>query len=233
MSVPPLSNNFDGGTDGVQITAANSGGTSGDAFDVVNGVDSLTFSNAQAHSSSLSMRGVNVSGDRNGEWTGFGSITTSVYFRWYMYLSAWPTTNRHYPLSVRTAAGAACALFRVYTNGTFGVADASNSGTGQDSVATVSLNQWVRYEVRVQTSNGGVDWKLFNSPDSTTETENYIGLTGLSLGANVGGAQFGVTTSTIPASPYTFYIDDIAASTTGWIGPRVTTITPSIAWLRA
>lgn len=224
----PLANSFEGGADGVALTdgiGGNTGGASGDYF-FVNGT-ALAFTNVQAHKSALSMRGVDLAGANSVEWQGLGSLTTQVFFRWYVYLSAYPTGNRHYMVRVNTSAGAQSTAFRIMSDATghFGVADSAGSGTGQESVAAVSLNQWVRIETRVATGTGACDWKFYNNPESMTETENFIGLTGLSLGANIDRVQWGMPLTPVPTTPYTFHMDDLAVSTVDWIGPRADSVT--------
>lgn len=222
MPAPPLANTFNGGTDGVLVTAANSGGASGNAFDVVQS-SIWNFTNVQSHSGGIAIRAVDAAVGGWMEWDGLGSLTTAIFFRWYMYISAYPTTNRHYALAIRNSAGSACGFIRIFTSGVVSAADASNSGFGADGSVGIALDQWVRLEARcvASTTVGELGWRLYNSPDSTTISDSASG-TGLTLAANVDQVWYGLTTAPFPAVPYTSYIDDVAVSTTDWIGPSQT-----------
>src|SRR5438034_11524020 len=91
MSVPPLANTFEGGVDTTAITAANSGGLSGNPFDVVTGAP--TYS-AEHHShGTLGMKIHDAASQATVRWSAFGSLQTDVYQRFYLYLAAIPTTN--------------------------------------------------------------------------------------------------------------------------------------------
>jgi hypothetical protein len=222
MAAPPLSNSFDGGTDGVAVSNANSGGVSGDAFDTVTGTLCL-YSSAQAHSGTLGCRIVDATVGQSVNWTGLGSITTDVYFRFYMYLTALPTTNRLYMMRLNNNAAGACGWLRLISGtGVVSMADASQAGFGAEGVVPVALNQWVRIEWRVlpSTTAGSMEWRLYNTADSSTYDDNYGPVTGLVLGANLDQMLFG-SQSTFPTTPFTVIYDDVAVSTAGWIGPSV------------
>jgi hypothetical protein len=219
MAAPPLRNSFDGGADGVGITIANSGGGSGNAFD--NGVGTLCkYTAAQQHSRALGMGIVDATVAQTVNWTGLGSITSDAYFRFYMYLTALPTTGRLYPLRLNDNAAAACGWLRLIAGtGTVSLADASQSGFGADGTVPVAINQWVRIELHVvaSTTAGVLEWRLYNTADSTS-IDDSAGGTGLVLGANLDQLWFG-SQSTFPTTPFTVIYDDLAVSTAGWIGP--------------
>lgn len=230
MPAPPLSNSFDGGSAGATIDASNSGGASGNIFSSAIG-SAITYSSVQVHSGRFAACGVDLTGTGWLEWDTLGSITSNVYFRWYMYLSAYPTTSHYYPLRLQTTGGAsACAFLRVVSDGTghMSAADSTLSGVGAEGSVAVALNRWVRVEARVLPSAtaGQIEWRLYNTPDSQTISDSF-NATGLTLGANIDVARWGMPVAP-PATPFTFYIDDVAVSTSGWIGTGQTTYVSTV-----
>lgn len=224
MSAPPLLNTFEGGTDETLITTGNSGGASGNAFDAVtSGTTTLTFDTARAKSGSFSMRVDSAASPVVGhaDWTGLGSLTSSVYFRSYVYMATQDGSANDYFFRAQTAASGACAKFAIGPLGIVRAYDASETeiAAAQGTVA-ISIGSWARLEWRVlaSTTVGQVEWRLFNSPDAATPTETKQA-TGLVLGANLDKCQFGIVDTTAPAS-YTKWMDDLAVSTGGWIGPN-------------
>lgn len=222
MPAPPLSNTFEGGTNGVAIDTGNAGGASGDAFQGVTEGDpqSPFFSNVQARGT-LSCRYTYTStpvGPHFVSWTGLGSLTTAVYLRTYIYLPSLPSDNNFYPIGIRTNADASSAIIRILADGTIQGRDAGNSGISSGTIP-IATGQWTRLEVRVisSTTVGELEWRLYNSADSVsiTDTQNA---TGAVLGADTSRTNFGQTTAN-PAQPFTVYFDDLRVSTTGWIGP--------------
>lgn len=225
MPAPPLTNTLEGGTNGVEITSANSGGGSGDAFSTTTeGVEGSPFFNSTQKRDALSMR-INYASAPAAtlfaQFGGLGSITTAVYFRAYLFLPATPGNNNFYPFGVRTSADASSAILRILSTGSGGFIqgrDASNSNLGDGAVA-VALNQWVRIEFRVVSSTtvGEFEWRLYNTADSSSITDS-LSSTGAVLGANTDRINIGCNV-TAPVQPFTVYYDDLAVSTTGWIGP--------------
>ena len=239
MPAPPLTNNFETQiADGTVITTANSDdGTpsAGDAFSAITG--SPTFSTTQAHLGTLSMR-IDTTGtyaETHAAWTGLGSITTSVWFRAYVYLTAFPVATVLRLFTARTAANANSGFLSMTTAGKLQGLNAAQSGTGQ-TIATVAiaLDQWVRIEWRVVSSAtvGELEWWLYNNPEAPigSYTDHQIG-TGLVLGANTDGIRWGPSTVTGPAN-FVYYTDDVAVSTVAQIGGQPLAPTP-IAWVAA
>lgn len=219
------SNNFEGGTNGTTITSGNSGGSSGDAFNAVIGTP--TFSSTHARGT-LSMAIVNATGTTYVEWSGLGSITSDLYLRTYLYLTAYPTTTRATIFRLQTAANGLCGTLRINTNGTISVSDATDSG-GADGSVPIALNQLVRVEAHVipGTSGGTFDWRLFNSAESTTTSDAVSWGAVFTLGANVDIIRTGLALA-VPATPFTIYYDDVGVGTSGWLGPAVTVNKPIV-----
>jgi hypothetical protein len=233
MAAPPLANSFNGGVDGVVISNANSGGLSGDAFDSVTGALCKYTNDGQPYSPPCGMKIVDAAAQQTVNWTGLGSITTDLYFRFCMKLSALPTTNRFYMMRLQNNAAGACAWLRMIAGtGVMSVADASQSGFGAEGTVPVATGKWVRIEfhVKASTTVGVLEWRLYNTADSAT-IDDSAGGTGLVLAANVDQMWFG-SQSTFPTTPFTVAYDNLAVSTAGWIGPVPVAI-PTIKNVRA
>ncbi len=232
MSVPPLSNKFDCGSDGTLITVGNTGGACGDAFDLVqtNAGIGPSFSTDFAHSAGLSLKIVTanpVATSNTGRWTGFGSITTSVYSRVYLYLPALPSGSSLKFFRFRTNAGDS-AYLEIDTAGKVHALNAAASAiAASQGTTTVAINQWIRIECRVLSSTtvGEIEWRYFSSADSSSITETQSA-TAQVLGANTDGLIVGTVNTNQPVS-YTYYFDDFAVSATDWIGPAVYPAHPS------
>jgi hypothetical protein len=216
MPAPPLANTFEGGSDGTTIAAGNSGGASGDAFQVVQGTPA--FSNEQSASGALSMKATGVT-PQNVNWTALGALTIDVYLRSYYYIAARPVTDTLRLFRIQTSGGVASGfLGHRPDNGFLYVLNAAGTGTAVGSVET-AYNQWIRIECRIRsaTSNGQMEWRLYNIAGSATIADTNSSST-MVLGANSDEIKWGNTTGT---TAQTFYMDDLAISTDGWIGPSV------------
>jgi hypothetical protein len=218
LPAPPLANTFEGGTDGVTISAANSGGASGDAFSAVAGT-AIVFSAAANMHGGMGMK-VDTPGATTtyGSWTGFGTLTVNTYFRVYLRLSTTPVTNSWYLAVMRDQADLEYGGLTINTTGKVQARNNANSNIAS-SIGTVNVNiaSWFRLEWRSLPSltAGEIEWRLYNSPDSTTITET-VNSTGNALRADLGGVRWG-SKSTAPAGVMEF--DDLAVSTVDWIGP--------------
>ena len=212
-------NLFNGGLlqDGLFITAGNSGGGNGHNVNSVTGVGGQ-FTSANYKSAPGAMKVVNPTVATSINWSSLGSLTTAVYFRVYLYLTANPVTNdlrlMHYVDNTATL----CAAFDVFTSGVITCRIASGGGGNASGTIPVTLNKWVRLEGYVipSTTVGVVAWRLFNDTDSLVPTEQKIA-SGLVLGANVDGVRLGIFANT-PALPFSALYDNWAIGD-DWIGP--------------
>ena len=218
MPAPPLLNSFEGGTDGVTISTSNSGGLSGVPFDAVTGALPV-FTNVQAHRSLLGMRIVDAAAVQHVDWTGMGSITTSVWFRFYVWMAALPTGASLYVIKFLNQAGGTCAWLRINTSGQIIMSNAADTGAFTGSVA-INTNGWTRIEARVlpSTTVGELQFWMYKDPDSFTVSDTALA-TSQVLAANMGQVQWGVVGTPIPTTPFTFYLDDLGVSSTGPVGP--------------
>jgi hypothetical protein len=225
MPAPPLSNTLEGGSDGTTITTGNSGGASGDAFSAVTiaGSTTETFSADHAAHGGLSMKiAETVAGSTRVNWTGLGALTGSVYHRIYVWYDAFPTASGLIFGGVRTSTGAALsAQIRISGTGKIRVENAAAAFIlALDGVVAIPLSQWARIEFRCKSSTtvGEFEWKWWSSADSSGTPDETLSATGQVLGADQDELRYGIVTNA-PASPFTAYFDDMAVSTTDWIGP--------------
>jgi hypothetical protein len=221
MPAPPLANTFEGGSDGTSITTGNSGGASGDAFSAVGGT--VTFETSKAMHGVLSAEVAipGVADSRTVKWLTLGSFTTDVWVRVYLQFPSQPATSLRF-IRFQTNAGSTCGYFFLQ-GGTGKFAAMNAAGTGTAVGATeVAYNQWVRFEgrVRAATSNGQMEWRYYASADSASIPDTTSSTT-MVLGADADEVQYGNTNTSAPTS-YTFYMDDVAVSSSAWLGASMT-----------
>lgn len=212
-------NTFSGGTDGVTISAANSGGASGDALTSVSGTPK--FENARATGMRAPMHAIVVTSSTDAfSWSGFSLSDRDLYTRMYVYITGNPSALDYWQMA-RTAPSTDLAQLYISTTGKLSVRKA---GSGTDLALTtnsVSLNQWVRIEVDYHfgttAGNGSVEIRLFNTADSDTPTETATS-SSIDLGTTVADS-FVIAYHTGFTS---FEVDDIAIADTGFVGPLFT-----------
>ncbi len=142
-----------------------------------------------------------------------------VFFRFYLYLTAYPTGTVLVPIRTTSAASVVDGGVSIDPNGKIRAFNSAGVGVGTAATTAMALNQWVRIEVRIRSSTtvGEVEWRLFNNADSVTATETQSD-TALVLAADCDRVFIG-SVSTVPTAPFTVYYEDFAVSTTTWCGP--------------
>ncbi|WP_204016072.1 phage tail family protein [Sphaerimonospora thailandensis] len=204
-----LKNNFNGGSDGTKITAANSGGDSGDAFQTASSTN-YTSANATGMRAPL----VAVFPDDNGTlaWTGLTLAARTLYVRIYCYLTELPSNA---VVQIDAGSGSTVATIRFNSNGTVRLVNRSGVSLAT-TTSPVSTGQWVRIEAKIvvgtSASNGSCELRLYLNPDSGIPTD-AVPASGVDLG------------TTLPARVMffnpgfsAFYMDDVAVSDVDWIG---------------
>lgn len=223
-------NNFEGGTNGTTISNANSGGTSGNAFNVIGSGTGTT----EAYSSSFAAHGTlsgkmqvgTTSAPAYISWnsTTLGTVSAISYGRAYIYLSAAPGTGD--------------AVIAFLNGSTFGggiqintsrkiILQNSASGFDQTFTTTLALSTWYRIEWSVTPGSSGTGTLVCNLyvGDSGTVTETKTG-TGGYVPSNWNAIRFGWgAAGTSHASQPALYFDDVGFSTTGFLGVASTTWT--------
>jgi hypothetical protein len=223
-------NNFNGGTSGTTISTTNSAGISGTAFTTVSATNSAVaaFSNTQVAHGNLSAV-VSTSATAGVASIQWGSAVvgtqTTLYGRAYFYLTAAPGTNDaviEFQSTSGWAGGIQITTARVLLiqNQAF--------ATVTTFASVIPTGQWVRVEWKLVSSAtvGQIVLNYYATKDSVTPTQTYTSAATQNFGANCNAVWFGWNNS--HASQPTTYIDDIALSTTGFLGP---VIVPSTAFM--
>jgi hypothetical protein len=225
----PMSNDAEGGTNGVGVTAANSGGASGDAFaSVAIGSGSLVFDNTQVAHDTLAYKCAGTTANVNTQasltWT---PLVGELYFRFNFLMTAVSTGVTRIFRTLGGATGS--ATLAINANGTFQwfATSTGNVAVGTPSTSIIPLNTWVRFEGRIVHSTVAgqpiLDLQYYADDNSKTLTEELV-VDGTVDATLVTGTDtvdtvrsFGqVSGGPIPASGWWF--DDMALATS-WIGP--------------
>lgn len=218
MSVLPLSNSFEGGINGTEITAANSGGASGNAFDgkVPVGGTLVLYSNAQARgtlSMQIAQAGVWAAAYTN--WTLSPALTAKTYCRLYLFLSGVPATQM--PIICWIGGGLFSASLAITTAGKLRSLD-FNPATLATSTVSCATGQWIKVEAEITpgTSGASLNARLYNDAGSD-EADDTISSTGLALRANIDEIRVGQSDAT-GAGPIseTHYWDGVAVQATAF-----------------
>src|SRR6476619_7058623 len=231
MSVPPHQNTFAGGTDGVLISTANSGGASGDAFDSVTGTITLFENTSPLPGRIMFMQIVDATGTAQVRWLSLGLITGDIWQRCYVRISALKqcAVSGH-----ENSSGAGAGYIGPNASGFMRAVDAPG-GLVASSVGSVAVpvNQWFRLEHRMNSAAGEIEWWWWSNPDSTGAADDHVLATGVSMAAHIDRSFFGNRANT-PATPFTVDIGDVAVSVTGLIGPsQSSVVAPTLSVLRS
>lgn len=212
-----LTNSFEGGSSGTTITAGNSGGASGNAFDTVD--DSPAYSNTHAATGTLSAKLSAGTTNQAMWWTGSltGTSVPQVWFRLYGYLSAYPTSS---PTIVEPRYSGGSAAFVVQeSNGQLTFADQSATAVFRTTTA-LPIGAWWRIEgfITGSASAGQVELKVFLSPNSATPDETKTSGTSVNTGGAITAMRYGQVME-FGGSGVDMWVDNLGASTSGYIGP--------------
>lgn len=212
-----LSNGFDGGTMGATITAANSGGASGNGFNTASCASgTLTYSAPPAHGS-LSARLTPGTGTCFVAWTAKAIASASEgYGRAYVNLSALPPGVTAL-LKVMSPGGTRDVQVNLSKTGKLTILDA-NGATQATFASSIPLGQWVRLEWHLVAGSAGSFGLQMYSGDSTTAVESQT-VAGINAGPAIGGAQVGALSSLAAGYGAALGLDDIAYGTSGPLGP--------------
>jgi hypothetical protein len=237
----PVSNSFEGGTNGTTITSANSGGTSGQAFDAIGSGTGTTvaFSSTSMHGSLGAVLAVgSTAAGANLQWssTSLGTISATSWGRIYFSLSSLTLTGD--------------AILAFYSGSTFGggiqVGGASagklnfqNTAFGQTNTFTTTLtaSTWYRLEWQVTpgASAAGNLVAVLYAGDATTALETQTSTTGVYGSSTTwNGIRFGWgAAGANHASQPNLFLDDIQLNSTGYPGPYVASSSPAAPQLIA
>lgn len=225
-------NTAEGGSNTTAVTTANSGGVSGDAWQLVtaSATCSLTFDNTHAAHGALAYKVLlgATAGESYGEWsTSLTAAATAgpLYARAYLYFTANPTiaVNPFRWLSTTTLRG----LVQITTAGKIAVLNSAGTAVGTSS-ASIPLNQWFRLEASIvgSATAGQIIARLYNTADSTAVTETITSAATINTGGTIDRCRYGHAGT--GSSNLTFWMDDIAGSDVTWPGPSLITPPPPV-----
>ena len=231
----PLSNNAEGGTAGANVTAGNSGGLSGNAFDVVRGTNVPTFSAAQPAHGALGYLLVQSAAPAltSLDWdTSLGGNQTNVFGRYSVYVPALPAATQYASFVIFDLGGTGtCAVIAIADTGKLLLFDA----VGQTNGATnVNIGSQFRVECHLicSATDGVVEVKLWNTLDSAGVPDDVITWTGRNTRASFSAVRHGFDGATL-TSGFQMGLDDIYLTTAGYAGPVLTGRAPNAFQMRA
>ncbi|MEV1003415.1 hypothetical protein [Nonomuraea sp. NPDC050202] len=204
-------NSFNGGTAGTSVTVANSGGTSGDAFQVTNG--SPTYVAATGTRAPLAAQ---LNDPDSVQWRNIVTAGRELWLRAYIMFATLPSAEDWWFELNQAATSTAVARLTVGPTGTIAIRKDINNPILCSVPAAVAAGQWVRIEARVlvgtTASNGAVNLWVYQTPEAATTTLQ-AGATGVNVGTAV------IDEAAIVYVPgYTLTADDFAISDQGKLG---------------
>lgn len=207
-------NDFEGGSDGTAVTAANSGGASGDAFDAasVGTGSTLAYSAVRAWRGLLSLLISGGSAVSTFLSKTFAAATANATVRAVFYLTANPAAN----LPILGFYSGSTVRVRISISTTGKIAIGSPSGGSLVSTNSIPLNQWFMIEFKASTlgtTTGTSLIKIYTNPDDATPLETF-GQTNVNYGGTADRCRVGVGTNASGAIP-SFWIDNVSINDTG------------------
>lgn len=217
-------NSAEGGTNGTAVTTANSGGASGDAWDVISKPSgtAFTFSTAAFYKGTLGYRATHGTANGTGlNWRWSLSGWTKFRLRRYFSVSAYPTSAVILAWITDASNSKTLAKLTLSTSGVLGVQNAAGTQVFTGS-APIGLNSDTRVELIVvpgtTTSNGTIRfcWGVGDAAatDTYASTSANTG-TGGTLGYYTEGKLSGTWNATVDYDD--FAADDASSST--FLGP--------------
>jgi hypothetical protein len=211
-----LTNNFEGGTDGVAVSVANSGGASGTPFSAIFGTG-LTFEDTAAFQGSMGARVV-------GSAFGAGQITvstTTLAAKMYFRTPTSPAISTDMYL-IRMHNGATrLASVHMNTAGKLRVADASGTSGIFTTTTVLAANTWYRielYAVAGATTTTGTIRFAFYLGNSSTPVETQYNNTAANVGTAVAFTTLYMGKYSAGTEQYDFDAFSWDSAATGLIG---------------
>lgn len=203
------------GVDGDTITTAADEASDTAWYDrSIPGGATLTYSATHAYNG-LAGR-ISTDGTGPAVYTAWSSSSPEHWGRRYIWCDGNPGASLTLIRGLR--AGARAFDIVIKSDGKIELRDQGGTLRGSSTNA-IGLGQWVRLEWHVthDVSAGAIELKLFNSPDSVTETETVTSAGTFSTLANVDLIRFGIVTGGV--SNYEFWFDNDVAFDTAYPGP--------------
>jgi hypothetical protein len=208
-------NTAEGGSDGIVVTKANSGGASGNAWDSVNATNSeWKYSATNPVRGTIGYSCSQVSSGTSLAWD-FAAFT-EIYVRAYYYFTGFPTSSQAIIKTLISDYSAQCWRIDVMSTGQVRIRDGALATLATSGVI-LSPGIFYRFEVHSIAgtgTTGTIELRVYTA-DQTTPRYSYIN-TACNTNTELSHIQFGAILggSLIP----TVFLDDIAVDQTGWIG---------------
>lgn len=224
----PLSNNAEGGTNGATVTTGNSGGTSGNAWDLVTIGTTCTavYTTTAAHGLlAYAFTTGTTSGVSTAGWTTSVGTLSAVYGRAYVNLSGGLPATTDANIQHKGSGSSSAGNIQIDTGGHI-VAQTPGFATAFTFTAAMSTATWYRIEWHMVAGAAGVGSMqvLLYSADSTSAIEQHTDNANAwgGTGTTITETDYGWTNSH-PSQP-TIIFDSIAIATTGFLGPDIATV---------
>ena len=223
-----LANTADGGTSGTTITPANSGGTSGAAFDAV--VSNTGSGGILAYDSTHVLGGHPLSlkiATGASSVTGYTAWTTSltassipqVWFRLYLFLTGNPAAQ--YGVWRALNGASLCSSVLITALGKLLVVNSAGS-TISLSTTTIPLNQWFRLEgfVLASATAGQTELRLYKTADAAPQNYDEIDTSAATQNTStaITTLRYGLAVAAANVGPY--WQASPGASDTAYLGPE-------------
>jgi hypothetical protein len=217
-----LVNTFEGGSDETTITAGNSGGSSGDAFNTVvtgSGVTNV-FDNAQAMHGSFSARQATGGTSAQAILTWSYSSVSRIYGRVYVRFSNVTTARSLVQIRASNSQRARIALTAASK---IALNDAANNAV-DTSATSVSVDTWYRLEYDIAVGTSATGTVNLYVGDSLTLTEAITG-TGDFNAVNFDETRHGQIANA--ANLPSMWLDGLDTNDVALPGPYLQTVTPN------
>jgi predicted phosphohydrolase len=210
------------GTVLTQAVGGNTGGASGDYFDIVSKTSDGTLESSSLYAAHGTYSIKNATGTTVSptyySWTTQMGTQHKVWFRLYLYYPATPTIQHR----VWAAVSGATLCGAVYVNATGHLWFGNTAGGAIFTFSgAIPAGQWIRVEgfLAGDASVGQVWLAQYNSKDSTTPDEQNTSAASANTFGDPSLFRYGVSNSV--ASVPAFYMDDLGLSNAGPLGPAL------------
>lgn len=219
--MPTAKFSFEGGSNGANVAAGAGAGTGDTNFDVITRGTSATLAYDNTHpgrgSLGLKIATGATSTTSNVSWTTTIGTQTTFFIRFLCYITGAPAAN----IRVYNNVGAASSRGNILlnTNGKFIFTNAA--GSTVLTSATLPTNSTFRVEAKFVSDNAVGQWeyKIWYDPrDVGTPNDTQTSAATQVNGGTTDTYRFGIGTNIASGGPY--WMDDVAVSTVGYIGPE-------------
>lgn len=223
-----LTNNFNGGTSGTQLTAGsggNTGGTSGNFFNNVSVASGavLQFNSLAAFSGSLGLRTAvrATAGNAYVQWNASFAAIPDSYDRFFLRISAVPAFTNGVIATWYEDALVNNMKLRLNTTGTLSILNGTTPVA--TSATALTPGQWYRIEVHAHASTTAafMEVRIYADPASSSFTESFGSTTTFPGPGDIGAVLYGPqgVSANWPTSSDFVDFDEIVSGASTWVGP--------------